>query len=791
MQCFTELAPPTAVTHSLSLPFLSADAVNLVIAKTSLLQIFKIKTISIEIDASGHDAQSTKDSNISDRRINDDEGFESSFLVPDSLILRSERATSTKLVLVAEYVLSGTVTSMVRVKPLQSKSGGEFLLLGFKDAKLSLVEWDPERHGLSTVSIHYYEQEDIDGSPWAPRLSDCVNYLTVDPGSRCAALKFGVRNLAILPFRQSDEDTAMDDWDEELDGPRPIQKSMSKLKNGEIMSEETPYISSFVLRLSSLDPNLTQPIHLAFLHEYREPTFGILSSTIFPSSSLIQERKDHISYMVFTLDLQQRASTTILAVNGLPYDLFMVVPLAPPVGGVVLVGRNEIIHIDQSGKANGVAVNTFAKQCTSFGLTDQSDLELHLEGCTVEQLSIDNGEMLVITKAGELIILSFRMDGRSVSGLSMRRVADDAGGSILSAKPSCASLLSRNSLFLGSEEGDSLVLGWSRKSKEMQRRRSSQIDISASNDIESDDEEDVDDDLDDDDLYGDGSAALQVRSDNVTAVDSTNSKAGDYFFRIHDSMLSLGPLKDITLSKPYSASDVDGEISEDIRSDLELVVATGRNKNGALAVLKREIEAKVVGRFDFQEARGVWTMSAKKPVSKQVQPDQAKNSLDGEHGLDAQFDRLMIVSKATDNSPEESAVYALTSAGFEALTGTEFDPSAGGTVEAGILGNGMRVIQVLRSEVRSYDGGKSSTFHYALFVMALGKCDGFHRYIKLAGGSPCIDFQGTLCYISPLYSGCTYHDLFHSINGNNYYQRARYLFALRLLKMRESFTVVG
>ena len=67
-------------------------------------------------------------------------------------------------------------------------------------------------------------------------------------------------------------------------------------------------------------------------------------------------------------------------------------------------------------------------------------------------------------------------------------------------------------------------------------------------------------------------------------------------------------------------------------------------------------------------------MSAKKPVSKQVQPDQAKNSIDGEHVPDAQFDRLMIVSKATENSPEESAVYALTSAGFEALAGTEFDP---------------------------------------------------------------------------------------------------------------------
>ena len=708
MQCFTELAPPTAVTHSLSLPFLSADAVNLVVAKTSLLQIFKIKTVSVELDVSASNgAQSTEDSNVSDRRINDDDGFESSFLVADSLMLRSERASNTKLILVAEYALSGTITSMVRVKTMQSKSGGESLLLGFKDAKLSLVEWDPERYGLSTVSIHYYEQEDIDGSPWAPRLSDCVNYLTVDPGNRCAALKFGVRNLAILPFKQGDEDTAMDDWDEELDGPRPIDKPAANLTNGDGTHEETPYTTSFVLRLSSLDPNLIHPIHLTFLYEYREPTFGILSSTILPSSALLRERKDQLSYMVFTLDLQQRASTTILAVTGLPYDLFKVIPLPPPVGGALLVGGNELIHIDQSGKANGVGVNPFAKQCTSFGLADQADIDLRLEGCMVEQLSLDNGEMLIILSTGELVILSFRMDGRSVSGLTVRRVAEEVGGLCVSARASTASSVGRTTLFVGSEEADSIILGWTRKSKEINRRRSFQTGLSNSSGTGFDvsDEEDEEDE-DDDDLYGDEDATLQKQSSSLTRVDATNTKSGDFAFRVHDSLPNFAPLKDITLSKPYRPSEDEREMSGSITGDLELVSAIGHNKSGALAVLKREIEPKVIGRFDFEEAQGVWTMSAKKPLAKSLQLDQSRMNLDGEHGFDAQYDRLMIVSKATNDLSEESAVYALTSAGFEALSGTEFDPSAGGTIEAGTLGNGMRVIQVLKSEVRSYDGGE-------------------------------------------------------------------------------------
>ena len=104
-------------------------------------------------------------------------------------------------------------------------------------------------------------------------------------------------------------------------------------------------------------------------------------------------------------------------------------------------------------------------------------------------------------------------------------------------------------------------------------------------------------------------------------------------------------------------------------------------------------------------------MSAKRPVSKGIQNDggkeKAEKAILGGTDMEVQFDRLMIVSKVDDKegAAEESSVYALTAAGFEALTDTEFEPAAGGTIECGTVGNGMRVIQVLKSEVRSYDGG--------------------------------------------------------------------------------------
>ncbi|KAJ9151821.1 Protein cft1 [Pleurostoma richardsiae] len=699
MQCYSELTPPTAVTHSIALPFLSAQGSNLVVAKSSLLQIFKTKTISAELDSSQSAAataqQSTKSATQYDSRLNDDDGLESSFLGGDSVLVRSDRSNNTKVVLVAEFPLSGTVTGLARIKTQSSKSGGEALLILFRDAKLSLVEWDPDQLALSTVSIHYYEQEELQGSPWVPPLSDFVNALTADPGSRCAALKFGARNLAILPFKHADEDIDMDGWDEELDGPRPGKDLPSAPVNGVSNNiEDTPYSPSFVLRLSNLDPSLLHPVHLAFLHEYREPTFGILSSTLSPSAAL--GRKDHLSYMVFTLDLQQKASTTILSVGGLPQDLFEVIALPPPVGGALLAGSNELIHIDQSGKVNGVAVNPFTRQCTGFSMADQSSLGLRLEGCTIELISVETGELLLVLQDGRLGLINFQIDGRTVSGLHVKLVSPEAGGSAIPYAISTTSRLGRNVLFAGSEEGDSLVLGWSRKQSQALRRKSRINETALDHDV---DDDDLDED-DEDDLYGDGpSVAKTVQTPAATA------KGGELVFRVHDRLTSIAPIRDITYGKASFLADSEEEKnSADVRSDLQLVAAVGRGGAGALAILTREIQPKVIGRFEFPEARGLWTMSAQKPIPKSLQGDKGGNTVGNDYDASTQYDKYMIVAKIDLDGYETSDVYALSSAGFESLTGTEFEPAAGFTIEAGTMARHRKIVQVLKSEVRCYDG---------------------------------------------------------------------------------------
>ena len=683
MQCYTELTPPTAVTHSLALPFLSASANNLVIAKTSLLQIFSLKSVVTNIsDEFDRNAQTSNQS-----RREEANGPDSS--LPLSATTKGDRVHTTKLVLVAQFELAGTVTSLTRVKILRSKSGGEALLVALKDAKLSLVEWDPERYNISTISIHYYEREDILSSLWESDLGSFVNYLSVDPSSRCAALKFGVRHLAIIPFHQVGDDLVMDDYDPDLDGEKPDRKqSTSKPAAESGQDEKTPYAPSFVLSLLALDPALSHPIHLSFLYEYRDPTFGILYSQGATSSALLHERRDNVSYAVYTLDLEQRASTTLSSVSNLPYDLFAVIPLSRLVGGALLVGGNELIHVDQSGKTNGVAVNEFAKQSTDLAMLDQTDLNMRLENCVVKQLGLDNSDLLIILNTGELAILSFKIDGRSVSGLSIRRVKATSGVSAVPAGPSCASIVGRSRMFVGSEDSDSLVLGWSRKSDRLKRKPSrTQMNIDGDEAEVDIDEEEIDED--EDDLYAETKS--RAGAEEQIPLQSDADAEEDYTFRLHDSLINFGPMNDVAI-RQSSATDAD-PLSK-APSDTELMIASGRGRAGGLAVFQHGLITTPVAQPKISDAHGVWSI-------------RTKRSQEGNHGDG--YDKYVITSFKNGTGDEKSAVYSLNpdNGDIIELSETDFDADAGTTIEVGILNGGTKMIQVLQSELRSYDQGES------------------------------------------------------------------------------------
>ncbi|KAK5721024.1 mRNA cleavage and polyadenylation factor subunit [Elasticomyces elasticus] len=645
MHVHTPLLPPTAISHSLALPFLSATSTNLLTTTCSTLDIYTI-------------------------------------------------LPSQKLSLIASYPLSGTPTALANIALPNTLSGGHAVLLGTRDAKISLIEWEPENWRVRTVSIHYYEGE----SPAAFGVGarDVESILTVDPGSRCAALKFGARGLAILPFRSYGDDVGEEEGlDAEMAEPTVLKRTSTHppTTSEETETEKTtPYSPSFTLPLTSLDPSLQHPVHLAFLHEYREPTFGILSSPNNPSLALSLEQghgRDSLTYSVYTLDLSQRASTNLLTVSRLPADLWKVVPLPLPVGGALLMGTNEIIHVDQNGKVSAVAVNEFALRSSSsggVGMADQSQLGLKLEGCELGPLDLKTGELLLVLHDGSLAILGFRLAGRNVGGLTVTKVEKQHGGSCHTCAPSCVSALEGGGLlFIGTEDGNSSLLSWRKEATALSRKRShaQMLDqpptTSAADEAE---EEGEVEDVDEDDLYAPTAENLKrtASASQQSAVDTGSS----YRFEVRDELRGLGPVNGFCLGK-----NSEGEKGAD---KLELVAAVGRGRGSKLAFLNREIVAEeVVGTSTkgLENVKDAWRIRVR-----------SKENADADAAEEIHEDLLFVYDGETTKAYKtNSADGSLTE-----VEDTDFE-SEGATLFMGTLGNDGIVVQARKNEVRTYDAG--------------------------------------------------------------------------------------
>ncbi|CAK47110.1 uncharacterized protein An16g09140 [Aspergillus niger] len=671
MQCYTEILPPTGVTHALAVPFLAATSDDLIVVRTSLLQIYSLHKVASH--AEGADAQQE----------------------------------STKLLLEKEYSLSGTVTGLCRVKVLNSKSGGEAVLVAFRNAKLSLIEWDPERRGISTISIHYYERDDLTRSPWVPDLNNCGSILSVDPSSRCAIFNFGIRNLAIIPFHQPGDDLVMDDYGSDLGEGISTDHDLGggtvadKAKEGIVY--QTPYAPSFVLPLTTLDPSILHPISLAFLYEYREPTFGILYSQVATSSALLPERKDVVFYTVFTLDLEQQASTVLLSVSRLPSDLFRVVALPPPVGGALLIGSNELVHIDQAGKTNAVGVNEFSRQVSSFSMTDQSDLALRLENCIVECLGDSSGDMLLVLTTGEMAIVKFKLDGRSVSGISVHLLPAHAGLTSIYSAAAASTFIGDGKIFLGSEDGDSVLLGYSYSSSSTKKHRlqAKQV-IDDSADMSEEDQSD--DDVYEDDLYSTSpDTTLTGRRPS-----GESSAFGLYDFRIHDKLINIGPLRDITMGKRLSTNlEKTGDRTNSTSPELQIVASQGSHKSGGLVVMAREIDPHVVASISLESVDCIWTASL-------TREEEAVSGTSEKMGQQSQR-CYVIATEVKGSDREESLIFVVDGHDLKPFRAPDFNPNEDVTISVGTQESRKRVVQVLKNEVRSYDFDLSLTQIYPIW----------------------------------------------------------------------------
>lgn len=312
--------PATGVEFSLSCHFFNSSERNLVTAGANILKVYRILP----------DVEANTREKYSDLR-------------PPKM----------RLECITSFTLFGNVMSLQAVSLTGSQR--DALLISFRDAKLSVVQFDPDTFDLKTLSLHYFEEDDIKGG-WVSNYH--IPIVRVDPDNRCAVMLVYGKTLVVLPFRR---DHTLDEV--EVEDVKPMKKTPMQLVS------RTPILASYTIALKDLDEKIDNVLDIQFLYGYYEPTLLILYEPVRTFPGRIAVRSDTCTMVAISLNIQQRVHPIIWSVSALPFDCLQAIPVQKPIGGCLIASVNAIIYLNQSIPPYGVSVNSIADHSTQFPLS--------------------------------------------------------------------------------------------------------------------------------------------------------------------------------------------------------------------------------------------------------------------------------------------------------------------------------------------------------------------------------------------------------------------------------------
>eukprot|EP00099_Drosophila_melanogaster_P025688 NP_725397.1 cleavage and polyadenylation specificity factor 160, isoform B [Drosophila melanogaster] len=535
----------TAVEFSIACRFFNNLDENLVVAGANVLKVYRI--------APNVEASQRQKLNPSEMRL----------------------APKMRLECLATYTLYGNVMSLQCV----SLAGAmrDALLISFKDAKLSVLQHDPDTFALKTLSLHYFEEDDIRGG-WTGRYF--VPTVRVDPDSRCAVMLVYGKRLVVLPFRK---DNSLDEI--ELADVKPIKKAPTA------MVSRTPIMASYLIALRDLDEKIDNVLDIQFLHGYYEPTLLILYEPVRTCPGRIK-----------------------------------VYPIQKPIGGCLVMTVNAVIYLNQSVPPYGVSLNSSADNSTAFPLKPQDGVRISLDCANFAFIDVD--KLVISLRTGDLYVLTLCVDSmRTVRNFHFHKAA----ASVLT---SCICVLHSEYIFLGSRLGNSLLLHFTEEDQSTvitldeveQQSEQQQRNLQ-------DEDQNLEEIFDVDQLE---MAPTQAKSrrieDEELEVYGSGAKASvlqlrKFIFEVCDSLMNVAPINYMCAGERVEFEE-DGvtlrphaESLQDLK--IELVAATGHSKNGALSVFVNCINPQIITSFELDGCLDVWTVfdDATKKSSRNDQHD--------------------------------------------------------------------------------------------------------------------------------------------------------------------------
>uniref|UniRef100_A0A8D2Q7Y8 Cleavage and polyadenylation specificity factor subunit 1 n=1 Tax=Varanus komodoensis TaxID=61221 RepID=A0A8D2Q7Y8_VARKO len=615
---YKQAHPPTGLEFSMYCNFFSNAERNLVVAGTSQLYVYRLN----------HDSEG--------------------------------KGHKEKLELVAAFSFFGNVMSMASVQLAGAKR--DALLLSFKDAKLSVVEYDPGTHDLKTLSLHYFEEPELRGC--------CQRVLRLDPSLRAFLSSWAG---SLCPVAQL------------LLSPSPQRCSRPTGPLLPRCSQKSSFLPSYIIDVRELDEKLLNIIDMQFLCGYYEPTLLILFEPNQTWPGRVAVRQDTCSIVAISLNIMQKVHPVIWSLSNLPFDCTQALAVPKPIGGVVIFAVNSLLYLNQSVPPYGVSLNSLTNGTTVFPLRVQEGVKMTLDCAQATFISYD--KMVISLKGGEIYVLTLITDGmRSVRSFHF----DKAAASVLTT---CMITMDPGYLFLGSRLGNSLLLKYTEKLQEPP--------MSLAKDAAEKDEPPVKKKrVEQPANWAGGKSAPQDEVDEIEVYGSeaqSGTQLATYSFEVCDSILNIGPCANAAMGEPAFLSE---EFQNSPEPDLEIVVCSGYGKNGALSVLQKSIRPQVVTTFELPGCYDMWTVIS--PQKTEEEEDASGESTEKEPpppepADDGKRHGFLILSR------EDSTMILQTGQEIMELDTSGF-ATQGPTVYSGNIGENRYIVQVSPLGIRLLEG---------------------------------------------------------------------------------------
>eukprot|EP01119_Soliformovum_irregulare_P015471 TRINITY_DN4356_c0_g1_i2.p1 TRINITY_DN4356_c0_g1~~TRINITY_DN4356_c0_g1_i2.p1 ORF type:complete len:842 (-),score=254.19 TRINITY_DN4356_c0_g1_i2:3-2528(-) len=623
--------PPTVIQQCIEAHLKGGDETHLVLAKTHFLQIFRI---SLRSDA------------------------------PDLDNNNSEPTLKPVLDLIYEKRLFGNIESVCAVRyPHKDRDS---LLLSFRDAKASIVEFDPPYNDFRIYSLHFFEDERFKDQHEA---YTSLPILKTDPKQSCAVMLIYDTKLVVIPFRSQDK-ILLDDEDDMDEGEDESAKAAPK---------------SFIIDLAAMGiRNIKDYI---FLNGYFEPTLLILHEPILTWTGRLAIKRDTCALTAISLTFSQQVNPIVWDADNLPYDSTRLEAVPDPIGGAFVFSTNYLLYFNQNNRYGLLVNDTLPAEYVHNGyMREKSSINMTLDASTSIFLAPER--MLVSLKGGELCLFHLNLDARNVQSVAVTR----AGSSVLT---SCMCRLNKDLLFLGSRFGDSLLLLFAEKAYTMETQQDDFDLEQPGKKIKSESgaiqapvldrslllKKDLTEEEADDLLY------------NTSASGNESSGLTGYSFQVCDSVPNIGAIA-------HSAIGTSVDPATESQRDhwktrpLEKVVCAGYGKNGSISVIQQGVRPDLNFGYDLPGHTALWTVRK----SGFNLNKKRRNKIDLNE-TEEKLDNYLIITK------QQGTLVLELGENFEEVTDKVGFVTDETTLNVGNLLSDSRICQITETKLRILKGG--------------------------------------------------------------------------------------